>query len=51
MQELEIAIGDVSYAVRRVYHGSHTAAELVLEQLTKHAPEPSFDGARANVVS
>ena len=51
MQELEIAIGDVSYAVRRVYHGSHTAAELVLAQITRRAPEASFDGAHANVVS
>lgn len=51
MEDRSIPIGDVSYAVQRVYHGSHSAAELVLEQITKRAPEASFDGARADVVS
>lgn len=50
-EEFEIAIGAVSYAVRRVYQGSHSAAELVLEQITKRPPEASFDGAREDVVS
>ena len=36
-EEFEIAIGTVSYAVQRVYQGSHSAAELVLEQITKRA--------------
>ena len=50
-EEFEIAIGAVSYAVQRVYQGSHSAAELVLEQITKRPPEASFDGAREDVVS
>ena len=36
-EEFEIAIGAVSYAVQRVYQGSHSAADLVLEQITKRA--------------
>ena len=51
MESSEIAIGAVSYAVQRVYHGTRSASELVLEQITRKRPEASFDGLRADVVS
>lgn len=38
MEHQEITLGQVTYDISRVYAGSRSAAELVLERLTQNLP-------------
>lgn len=45
MEHQEITLGQVTYDVSRVYAGSRSAAELVLDRLTQNLPAgQSVDG-------
>ena len=47
----EIALGEVTYEVRRVYSGERPAAELLLERLAqKSMPVPSFDETHTDIL-
>ena len=49
MEYQEIALGEATYEILRVYSDERSAAELLLERLTQtHQPDPSFDGTRAD---
>lgn len=51
MEYREIALGEVTYEVCRVYSGDRSAAELLLDRLTqKNEPNPSFDEIRTNAL-
>ena len=44
MEYQEIALGEVTYEIRRIYTGDRSAAELLLERLTQNKkPHSSFD--------
>lgn len=52
MEYQEIALGEVTYEVRRVYSGDRPAAELLLDRLTQqnNKPNPSFDETRIDIL-
>ncbi len=51
MEMQEITLGAVTYEVRRVYAGERTAAELVLDRMTRSRQEaPPFDEPRTQGV-
>lgn len=51
MKHQEIALGEVTYEVCRVYSGDRTAAELLLERLTQNPKtNPSFDETYTDIL-
>ena len=51
MEFQEIALGEVTYEVRRVYSGECPAAELLLDRLTQNnKPNPSFDETHTGII-
>ena len=51
MEPQEIALGQATYQVSRVYAGTRPASELVAERLVKRLAEnPPFDEGRTKVV-
>ena len=50
MDYQELSIGSVIYEVRRIYHGSRSAKELVLERILLEQPNPPFDEGHTGAV-
>ena len=51
MEPAEITLGQVTYAVWRVYAGDRQAADLILDQLSQNPPpDPSFDERHTETV-
>ena len=51
MNYQEIALGEVTYEVRRVYSGERPAAELLLDRLIQNnKPNPSFDETHTDIL-
>ena len=51
MKHQEIALGEVTYEVRRVYSGDRTATELLIDRLAQNnKPTPSFDETYTDIL-
>lgn len=50
MDHQELSIGSVIYEVRRIYHGSRSAEELVLDRILRNQPDPAFDEGHIDAV-
>ena len=51
MKHQEIAFGEVTYEVCRVYSGDHTMTELLLKRLTQNPKSnPSFDETHTDIL-
>ena len=50
MDYQELSIGSVIYEVRRIYNGSRSAEELVLERMLQNQPNPAFDEGHIDAV-
>ncbi len=49
MEPQEITMGQVTYEVRRVFQGSRTIPELIVERLAQNFPaDPPVDGGAAH---
>ena len=46
----ELSIGSVIYEVHRIYNGSRSAEELVLERMLLEQPDPPFDEGHTGAV-
>ena len=50
MDYQELSIGSVIYEVHRIYNGSRSAEELVLERMLLEHPDPPFDEGHTGAV-
>ena len=50
MDYQELSIGSVIYEVHRIYNGSRSAEELVLERMLLEQPDPHFDAGHSGAV-
>ena len=50
MDHQELSIGSVIYEVHRIYNGSRSAEELVLERILLEQPDPPFDERHTGAV-
>ncbi len=49
MEPQEITMGQVTYEVRRIFQGSQTIPELIVERLAQNFPaDPPVDGGAAH---